>query len=159
MMSANQWSLVLVLGLAGAAGVWTVQAQDEEAGPYDNEIQYRQALMKSMGGHVAASYALLTGKITAEGQLRNHAAAIAGVVSDDVTKYFPKDSTDEDSAAEPEIWKSWETFEKRAHENHDAAVAYNKVVQSGASNADALAAFKKLTETCKNCHEDYRHKD
>jgi hypothetical protein len=38
MMSANQWSLVLVLGLAGAAGVWTVQAQDEEAGPYDNEI-------------------------------------------------------------------------------------------------------------------------
>ena len=156
-MSAKKWTLVLILGLAGA-GTWSVQAQDEEAGPYDNEIQYRQALMKSIGGHVGASAALISGKITEPGHLKIHAAAIAGV-SDNITKYFPKDSTDEDSAAKPEIWQDWTDFEKKAHDMHDAAVAYNRVVQADGSVADVRTAFKSLTDTCKACHEDYRKKD
>jgi len=157
-MSVKQCGLVLALGLA-ATGLWSVHAQDDQEGPFDKEIQYRQAYMKAMGGHVAATAALVSGRIKTEGQLKVHAAAIGGLATDDVTHYFPKDSTDEDSAAEPEIWKSWDTFQKRAQDNRDAAIAYNKVVQANGSPEDVKAAFKKLTETCKHCHEDYRHKD
>jgi len=156
-MSARKRSLVLVLCLAATA-LSSVHAQDEEEGPYDNEIGYRQALMKSIGGHVAASAALVTGKVTEPGHLKIHAAAIAGV-SNDIPKYFPKDSTDEDSAAKPEIWMDWDDFEKKAHDMHDAAVAYNRVVQADGSAADVRTAFKSLTDTCKACHEDYRKKD
>jgi cytochrome c556 len=157
MMPARKHSLVLVLSLAATA-LWSAHAQDEEEGPYDNEIAYRQALMKSIGGHVGASAALITGKIEAPGHLKVHAAAIAGV-TDDVKRYFPKDSTDEDSAAKPEIWQDWADFEKKAQDMHDAAVAYNRVVQSDGSATDVRGAFKTLTDACKACHEDYRKKD
>jgi cytochrome c556 len=145
MMSAKKWSLVLVLGLV-AAGAWSVQAQDEEA------------LMKSIGGHVGATASLISGKITAPGHLKVHAAAIAGV-SEGVTKYFPKDSTDEDSAAKPEIWADWTDFEKKANDMHDAAVGYNRVVQADGSADEVRTAFKTLADACKACHEDYRKKD
>jgi cytochrome c556 len=158
MMSAKQWSLVLALGLIAASGMWSVSAQDEEEGPYDKEIQYRQALMKSIGGHVGATAALVSGRIAAPGHMKVHAAAIAGV-SDDIQKFFPKDSTDEDSAAKPEIWKDWADFEKKAQDMHDAAVAYNRVVQADGSAADVRTAFKSLADSCKACHEDYRRKE
>jgi cytochrome c556 len=150
---------LLILGaFVGAASFLTAHAQDEEPGPYDAQIQYRQGLMKSIGGHVVASHSLVTGKIEAPGHLKVHAAALAGV-SDNVKRFFPKGSTDEDSAAKPEIWESWDTFAKRADEMHDAAVAYNHTVQSDAAMTEVQASFKKLTETCKACHDDYRKKD
>ena len=157
-MSFKQYHCVSLFVCLALAGAWTACAQDEEEGPYADQISYRQSLMQSIGGHVGATAALLSGHITAEGHLKVHAAAIAGV-TDDVTKYFPKDSTDKDSAAKPEIWQNWDKFVEKAHANRDATVAYNKVVQADGSPEDVRAAFKKLTETCKGCHEDYRHKD
>lgn len=157
-MPAKHRSLVFVAACLALASAWNAYAQDEEESPYANDIQYRQALMKSIGGHVGATAALLSGRIVAEGHLKVHAAAIAGVTGD-VTTYFPKDSTDEDSAAKPEIWQDWDDFSEKAHAMHDAAIAYNKVVQADAGPDDVRAAFKKLTESCKACHEDYRRKD
>ena len=139
------------------AAIGNVYAQEEEEGPYAAQIEYRQALMKSIGGHVVATASLLGGDITAEGHLKVHAAAIAGV-TDDVTKYFPEGSTHEDSAAKPEIWQDWDDFMEKAHANRDAAAAYNKVVQANGSAEEVRTAFKKLTDTCKGCHEDYRRK-
>jgi cytochrome c556 len=157
-MPLNARRLLILGALAGAASFLTAHAQDEEAGPYDAQIQYRQALMKSIGGHVVASASLVSGKIAAPGHLKVHAAAIAGA-SDDVKRFFPEGSTDEDSAAKPEIWQSWDTFAKRADEMHEAALVYHRAVQSDAATSDVQASFKKLTETCKACHEDYRRKD
>jgi cytochrome c556 len=157
-MSVKHLSLASLAACVALGAAWSVHAQDEEEGPYAAEIEYRQALMKSIGGHVVATAVLIGGDITAENHLKVHAAAIAGV-SDDVTKYFPEDSTHEDSAAEPEIWQNWDDFVEKANAQRDAAAAYNKVVQANGGAEEVRTAFKKLTDTCKGCHEDYRHKD
>ena len=157
-MSVKQCTLASLVACLALAGLWTAHAQDEEEGPYANQIQYRQSLMKSIGGHVGATAALLSGRIQAEGHLKIHAAAIAGV-SDDLARFFPKDSTDEDSAAKPEIWQNWDDFQEKLHDQRDAAIAYAKVVQADGSPAEVRTAFKTLTDACKACHEDYRRKD
>jgi cytochrome c556 len=153
-LTLASFAACVALGLA-----WNLHAQDEEdEGPYAAEIEYRQALMKSIGGHVVATVGLISDDVTAENHLKVHAAAIAGV-SDDIPKFFPKDSTHEDSAAKPEIWQNWDDFVEKADAQRDAAAAYNQVVQANGGAEEVRTAFKKLTDTCKGCHEDYRKKD
>lgn len=138
-----------VVAFASSAGA------DEHA---EDVIKYREALMKSLGGHIVAISQIVSGRVNPEGHLRVHAVAIAGLTGD-LTEFFPEGSYDEESEAKPEIWEDWAGFEAAADKNRKATRAFLKSVESGAEGADLAASFKQLGGSCKGCHEDFRRKD
>jgi cytochrome c556 len=52
------------------------------------------------------------------------------------------------------VWKEWDRFKGDAHDAEDAAHAFEAALQ--ASSQDWKAAFKKMTDACKACHESFR---
>ena len=52
------------------------------------------------------------------------------------------------------MWKEWDRFKGDAHDAEAAANALEAALQ--ASGQDWKAAFQKMTDACKACHESFR---
>lgn len=138
-------ALVLFTGVVVAAGA----ASDPE-----DIIKYRKSMMKANGAHMAASAAILGGKVEYKAQLADHAKAIAAI-NKDVAGLFPKDSDFGDTDALDAVWKKPADFKKRADDAKTKAAAFAKVAATG-DMAKTGAAFKELNDACKACHKDFR---
>lgn len=147
-------SRILSMVLAGAvlAATGVVQAQDGE-----DIIKYRQGVMKSVGGHMAAAGLIVQGKVGFSDDLAQHADSIARSLSK-VEALFPKGSDFGETRALDAIWKKPEDFKKAAHKGGAAAAEFAKAVKAG-DKAAMAAKFKDLGEACKACHKDYREED
>jgi cytochrome c556 len=133
--------------LAGTAAVATA------AEPEDT-IKYRRSMMKANGGHMAASAAIVTGKVDYKGHLGDHAKALAAI-NKDVASLFPKDSDFGETEALEAVWKKPDEFKKRAKDAQAKSDAFAKAV-AGGDKAKTSAAFKELNDACKACHKDFR---
>lgn len=122
----------------------------------DSVIKYRQAVMKSQGGHMTAAAEIIKGKVDFGSDLQYHAMAL-DASSDGLLKLFPDGSDFGDTRAKEEIWKNHSEFEKAAK---NAAQAGNKFLAAVKSNDKAAIAkaYEDLAEACKDCHKKFREK-
>lgn len=136
----------LVAGLALTAG--TPQAAADE-----QQIQVRQALMKSLGGAMGGLKAVVEGKAptSAAGPLGGIVANLAVVV----TGVFPAGSGGGKSYAKDEIWSKPANFNAAVAVFQTAAGGMAEAAKGG--DADAIkAAFGELGKTCGGYHKPFR---
>lgn len=127
-----------------------------EADP-ENIIKYRQNVMKANGAHMAAIAAIVQGKVPYREQLLDHALAVVEI-NRDVHKLFPEGSDFGDTAALDAVWKNKAEFNKQAQLTEKRSEALLKAVKAGNKEAQAKA-FKALSDSCKNCHKDFRREE
>lgn len=122
----------------------------------ENDIKYRQSVMKAVGGHTAAAAAILKNEVPHKSDLKAHArglaelARIAGHV-------FPEGSDFGETSAKADIWKKPAEFKKSLTAFQTQAAAFAQVAEGSDSKAVA-GAFGALTKTCKDCHDTFREK-
>ena len=119
-------------------------------------IKYRQAVMKSQGGHMGAAAQILKGKVAFNSDLEYHATALAAS-STRLTKLFPKDSDFGETRAKAEIWTKSAEFEKASKDAEKAAKAFLAAVKSN-DQAAVTETFSDFAEACKGCHKKFREK-
>lgn len=127
-----------------------------EAIASEDMIKYRQAVMKSQGGHMSAAAQIIKGKVNFGSDLHYHAAALAAS-SMGLQKLFPEGSDFGETRAKPEIWTKGGEFEKAAKDGEKAAIAFLAAVKSNDTAAIAKT-FGDLSEACKGCHKKFREK-
>jgi cytochrome c556 len=131
----------------------------------DGMIKYRQNVMKSLAGHTGAADRLVRGQVPLMDQLEMHATA-ARDIARTITTLFPADSIPPevefsgatvDTEALASITEKPEEFEKAAQKTIDATEGLVKVVQAG-NKQELPLAFKRVGESCKGCHKNFREK-
>ncbi len=145
-------------GLAGmlafgmvAVGIGIAVAQDDPA----NSIKYRQAVMRSMDGHMGALGGIVKGDISFGDHAGLHADAIAAT-SQIILDLFPEGSdTGAETLAKAEIWQDLDTLSANVEQLQAAAVVLQAAVASGDSAAIG-AAFGDVGGACGNCHGMFR---
>jgi cytochrome c556 len=137
---------VLTLGIGSAA----IAAEAEDL------IKYRKSVMKAIGGHTAAIFAIAGGKVDNQAHLAAHVSGLAASAMM-VKDVFPADSAAGETEAKPEIWQQTDDFAAAVKQFEDAAGNLAGVVEAG--NMDAMGdALKALGGSCKNCHDNFRVK-
>ncbi len=84
------------------------------------------------------------------------AARDISVTSKKIPELFPEGSEGGESDALPAIWKEWDRFTKSADDLDRVAGELTTALEAG--NPDWKAAFKKVGDACKACHQDFRAK-
>jgi cytochrome c556 len=120
-------------------------------------IKYRQSVMKANGAHMAATGAIINGKVDFKGQLGDHTKALQAI-NKDVAGLFPKGSDFGETKALDAVWQKNAEFQKLAKDTQQKADALAKTVAAGDSKNYA-ARFKELSDSCKACHKDYRKEE
>lgn len=123
----------------------------------EDDIKYRQSVMRAIGGHMMASGAILQGKVPHQGDLAAHAQALAGLAGI-AAHVFPTGSGEGKTHAKPEIWADWPAFERRLQEFKTKADGFAKAA-AGADPAATGAAMKALGGACKDCHDKFQAED
>ena len=119
-------------------------------------IDYRQGVMKAVGGNMAALAAVLVDGADYRDNLALHARFIADALQD-VPALFPEGSDFGETDALASIWEEQEKFQQRAEGSRKAAELLVEAVEKG---DDAMALrFRELGESCRACHEDFRRRD
>jgi cytochrome c556 len=117
------------------------------------EVQYRQAVMKSIGGHMASMGTILKNQVHME-DLVMHARGLAGL-ADIAPEVFPEGSDTEKSKALPAVWENPEAFSKALGRLNDAAEG----MATAAATEDMSEigpAIQALGGSCKGCHDDFK---
>jgi len=117
------------------------------------EINYRQGIMLSIGGHMKDIVSILKGGVHQQ-DLRFHAHAMADLAKI-VPGVFPAGSGEGKTDALPAIWKKPDQFKQAVQKFVDAANGIASAADSG-SPAQIGPAIKALGDACKNCHDDFR---
>ena len=91
-------------------------------------INYRQNMMKAIGGHTGAAGAIIQGKVDYKNQLADHARALQALTSD-IPALFPKDSDFGDTKAKDGVWSNRAEFEKAAKDAKARVAAFTKAVR------------------------------
>ena len=123
----------------------------------EDAIKYRQAVMESLGGHVAAFLLIALNKVDAREYLQNHADALANL-STEMDGLFPAGSGEGDTEALPAIWDDNEKFAAAVAKMQEATSALQETVRSGDPKA-IMGAFAEAGKSCKGCHETFRAED
>jgi len=148
-MKIFQFIVLIALGLG-----FSPVATDAQADP----IADRKALMKkTVLPNTKLTGGMANGAIEFDASKAEAAArAIAGIPAKFV-KLFPEDSAgDPDSSAKDEIWSDMKGFLKAADKLTASA---NAAADAAKAGPDAFkAAFIKMSESCKSCHQLYRLK-
>ncbi len=120
-------------------------------------VKYRQAVMKSLAAHMAASAAIVQGKVSYKDQLADHAKALEAM-NRDIASLFPKGTESANSKALSEVWSNDPEFQKHAKDVQQKSSALAKTVAAG-DTQNYGARLKDLQESCKSCHKDFRKKE
>ncbi len=136
-------------GLVLAAGLIAGAAHADAKG----EIEYRQGVMKVVGGQMSSMVAVMRNGVRQENFAR-HANAMAEIAKV-VPSVFPAGSGDGKTEALPAIWTDAEGFRKAIDAFTSGAEGLAAVAASG-DPAQIGPAFRKLGASCKGCHDDFR---
>lgn len=154
----KRYSLMMVSATALLVGMSCVaQAAEKMASKEEAIVKYRQAVMKSQGGHMAASAAIIMGKVDFNNQLADHVKALESTTKE-IVSLFPKGTDVGKTKALKEVWSKNDDFRKRAKDAEDKAAALAQAVAAGDTQSYGKH-FKDLAEACKACHKDFRKKE
>jgi cytochrome c556 len=123
-------------------------------GTASDAIEYRQNVLRAVGGHMNASAAIVRGQVPHRDQLIRHARSIEEM-SHVVPLLFPEGSGTGNTDALPAIWEQRETFEARLGAFQEAAAGFHAVVQNGDAGATGRALLA-LGQSCRDCHNTFR---
>lgn len=119
-------------------------------------IDYRQGVMKAIGGNMSSLAAVLVDGADYRNNLVHHARFIAEFMQD-VPALFPEGSDFGETDALMSVWEKREEFERRAADTRKAADLLLEAVEK---DDEAMALrFRELGESCRACHEDFRRSD
>ena len=139
--------------ISAAAALLAVMAPSYAAESEDI-IKYRISVMEAYGSHMAAASRIVRGKVDFDDQLKLHASSIDGIAKT-IASLFPEDSDFGDTRAKEEVWSKSKEFADSVKANQQAAADFSKVAATG-DKAALADSFKKLSDSCKSCHEDFR---
>ncbi len=144
-------ALTLATALIGVTAGVRAESDPEDI------IKYRQNVMKSNGGNLAAAGAIIQKKVAFNDRLADHARAVAAG-SKNIAALFP-DGSDfgMDTNALEAVWKDRAKFEKLAKDSEKKAAVFAKAVS--AKDAQLATRFKELADSCKACHKDFRKEE
>ena len=123
----------------------------------EDPIATRKTIMKSVGASLKVVVPMVKGEADYDAVKAGLAARVIQNGAIGFPHYFPKGSeSGGETEAAPKIWQDMAGFTSRAAGlERDAGAA----IEAAAKGADAFrAAFGKLVENCKGCHENYRVK-
>jgi cytochrome c556 len=126
------------------------------AGPTEDAIEYRQAVMGVYSFNAGQMAAMAKGKIPFDdATFQVFAKDLAAAASLDMLAGFPDDSVSEDSDAKDEIWLNWADFESKLEDLRTQSAKLAEVAASG-DEAAMKAQLDETRGTCKACHDDYK---
>lgn len=120
-------------------------------------IKYRQSVMTSQRGHMAAATAIIQGKVNFKDQLEHHVKSLEATTKD-IPSMFPKDSDFGETKALDAVWKNNAGFLKSAKNAQEKSQALAKAVASG-DTKNYASRLKELQDACKSCHKDFRKEE
>jgi cytochrome c556 len=143
-MSPRLLAAIAALGITATAGFASA-----------DPIQTRQTIMKSVGAAAKVSGETIKGNIPFNQDVVNSALATLAAASLSYREFFPAGSeTGGNTHAKDTIWSDNAGF---IAVNEKFAAAATEAFAAKPANVDAFkAAFGKIAENCKACHETYR---
>ncbi len=116
----------------------------------EGEIEYREHVMEAIGGHMQAAADIARQKVPFQEHFSLHVnglVALSGIVD----TLFPESSRGGDAL--DAIWEQPDDFAMKIRDFQQAAGGLKSAMDSG---GDVGAAFQKVGQACKACHDDYR---
>lgn len=147
----------LAAGALLAAG--PVLASGGEASEAEKAVEYRKAVFTAMGHNFHPMVAMVKGKIDWDSEdfatRADRVAALAGMPWEG----FMEGTADVGhSEAKPAVWEDNKKFEDLASQLGKRTAALAEA--AGGDDRKAIKkAFKKVGETCKSCHDDFKKED
>jgi cytochrome c556 len=117
------------------------------------EAEYRQAVMKSIGGHMTAIVTIMKNQVHT-GDLAMHGRGIA-TLSEVAPNVFPEGSDVAKSKSLPAVWEDRAGFDEAMNRFTGAAKDFAVAAESG-DMSQIGPALKGLGGSCKGCHDDYK---
>ena len=142
----------------GAAVVLLAATSVSAADSAKDLVKYRQAVMMSLAGHMAAIEALVKHEVPYD-NLKDQAKALAATAPV-VRNIFPADSGPSHSSkthALAKIWRQPQDFQKKIDAFETAVTAFAADVQGG-NMSHVMSGLKQVGMSCGGCHHDYRKK-
>ena len=149
----------LILSFAVSA-VLGMQAAAAFAGA-ENDIKYRQSVMKTSGGHMMALGAILKGDVPHKQDIPLHLDGLVAVATM-LPHLFPagsdKGTAKTKTKAKAEIWSNAAAFDVKVKDFQKATTAL-QVAAKGADPAAVGAAMGGVGKACKGCHDKFEAKE
>ena len=137
--------------VAGAAVVAVFAAPAVVQADNQDDITYRQAVMKTLGQQAASIGMIAQGKAPAE-NLAVHAQILSLSANAALDAFTPKVAGGE---SKPDVWAKWDDFSKKMKDFQTAAADFAKTAQTGGADA-AKGKIQATLGSCKGCHDVYR---
>ncbi len=122
----------------------------------EDVIKYRQNIMKTISAHHKSLKLLSAGRITQSEQWLPQAQGLNNMAKMLPTA-FPEESDFGDTDAKESIWENKADFNKKA----DALVKLSgklvSLIEQG-EQKQVSELLPEVSQSCKNCHRDYREK-
>lgn len=119
-------------------------------------IQYRQNVMKAIGGLMGTSVGQLRDGLAYGPEMAKVASALQALTHD-IPALFPEGSDFGETDAKSEVWEDRKGFEEAASKMREQVDAFSSAVNTG-DRKKMLGAFRDMGDACKGCHEDFRVK-
>ena len=120
----------------------------------EDQIKYRQALMKSMAGHIEILSYMAFNTIEKNEFYQSHADALASATAE-LKWVFPEGSGEGETDALPAIWENPDDFNAARSKAKQAFAGLRDAVAGDDATA-VIGAFSAAGKSCKGCHEVYR---
>ncbi|WP_026279007.1 cytochrome c [Thioalkalivibrio sp. ARh3] len=134
----------------GLGAVHSVHAFDE----HEATIDYRQGVMRAIGGNVGAFAAVVVDGADFRDNLKIHTSQLMEL-TEDIPALFPEGSDFPDTDAKEEIWEDWDRFVELANDTREAVEALHATVEAGDEDEYPIR-FRNLGQSCQACHDDFR---
>ncbi len=149
MLRLGSWFIAVIL-----AGTILMDSQTALADP-KNEITYRRATMKALGGHMGALGKILRGRVKkGRNSVITHARAIGDIGKISHT-LFPKGTGTGRTRALPVIWSKPKEFKQALTAFNDASAKLSSIAVKGKPKT-VMTAYKVVKKTCGKCHKSFR---
>jgi cytochrome c556 len=133
-----------------------IVAQEISMEQAEAAIQYRQSVMKAIGGLMGTSVGQLRDGLDYGPEMGEVASALQALTGD-IPALFPEGSDFGETDAKPEVWENRKGFEEASSKMREQVDGFSSAVKTG-DRRKMLGAFKAMGDACKACHQDFRVK-
>ena len=120
-------------------------------------VKERMDLMKDQRDAMKTIGEMAKGKTPFDAAKASEAAREIETTAKKIHRLFPEGTDGGHSEALPAIWGQWDRFSGDADDLADVAGALASSLND-ATRDDWKAEFKRVTNACKSCHQDFRKK-
>jgi cytochrome c556 len=147
--------LLLFAAFAGVAFATLALAHEKGA---TGVVKERQDLMDQQKDDMKVIGEMIKGTKPFDAAKAEAAAHDITLTAKKIQDLFPKGGSMDKSNALPAIWEKWDRFTANTDDLGKAAATLETALGNSA-NQDWKAAFQKVGDVCKSCHQDFRKKE